>query len=71
MEVDVQDISSNFEYIYIGYSTKTFHTMLHIISTNNYLKNYNQICTAQSTFCFENKLFHIIIQTNKGVWMQQ
>jgi hypothetical protein len=47
----------------------TFHTMLHIISTNNYLKSYNQICTTQSTFFFENKLLNILVQTNKGVYM--
>jgi len=63
MEVDVQDISSNFEYIYRlfnqNYDIKVnliFYTMLHIINTNNYLKRYNQICIAQSTFCFDNKL---------------
>jgi hypothetical protein len=78
MEVDVQDISFNFEYIYTlfnqNYDIKvklTFHTMLHIISITNYLKSYNQICTTQCSFCFENKLLNILVQTNEGVMMQQ
>jgi hypothetical protein len=76
MEVDVQDISFNFEYRLFNqnYDIKvklTFHTLLQIINTNNYLRIYNQICTTQSTFFFENKILNILVQTNKGVWMQQ